>query len=395
MIAEIDIRELFSCVRNMNLSSFRPSGELIREKGMLSERFMPGIETVKKLCSGEQEMPVMISNNTGFVWIADRNTRDAEQPIILLGPVFVDDYDPAAVERDLIKTMIPFEERVAVREQIRSLPVLPLTHFQEYGIMLHYCISGETISIADFRYHNTDAVSDRTLKELADAHASWITEQQLMRMIEEGNLSFASEAGRLVAGVNLSSLGSGDYIRHLKNVIIVSITLCSRAAIRGGLLPDIAYTMSDRYINAVEAANSLPELAEINLTMQNDYVTRVHELKTNGGSKAILRVKELISANPERSFTVDELAGLSGYSRAHFSRKFRESTGSSVTEYITRVKIERAKDLLRDGKMSIQDIAFSLGYGSASYFAERFRLETGMSPGKFRDSREKDCAGGA
>lgn len=390
MKEEIDIRELFSCARNMNISFFRASGELIRESGALNERLMPARDTVKMLCSEEQELPVMISNRTGLVWMADRNAGDAERPIILLGPVFVDDYDPGAVERDLIRSMIPFEERVTVREQIRSLPVLPLTHFQEYGIMLHYCISGEKISISDFRYYNTDAVSDRTPMTPADTHASWVTEQQIMRMIEEGNLSFASESGRLAAGVNLSSLGSGDYMRHLKNVIIVSITLCSRAAIRGGLLPDVAYTMSDRYINAVEAASSLPELAEINLTMQNDYVQRVHELKNSGGSRAILRVKELVSANPERNFTVDELAGLSGYSRAHFSRKFRETTGCSVTEYIHRVKTERAKDLLRDGKMSIQDIAFSLGYGSGSYFTERFRLETGMSPGKFRDSRKND-----
>ncbi len=66
------------------------------------------------------------------------------------------------------------------------------------------------------------------------------------------------------------------------------------------------------------------------------------------------------------------------------SRLFSEATGTTVEKYLTALKIERAKELLSDGEMTLAEIADALDYASAAYFSARFKSVTGMTPGAFR-----------
>lgn len=66
------------------------------------------------------------------------------------------------------------------------------------------------------------------------------------------------------------------------------------------------------------------------------------------------------------------------------SRLFSETTGTTVEKYLTAQKIERAKELLVYGEMSLTEIADALNYASAAYFSARFKSVTGMTPGAFR-----------
>lgn len=92
-------------------------------------------------------------------------------------------------------------------------------------------------------------------------------------------MNYKEQAGRMVGIGMTGNLGNGDSIRHIKNITIVYTALCIRAAIRGGVDSEIAYTLSDQYINAIETCASLSEIAEVNAAMQEDFVRRVHQIK--------------------------------------------------------------------------------------------------------------------
>ncbi len=66
------------------------------------------------------------------------------------------------------------------------------------------------------------------------------------------------------------------------------------------------------------------------------------------------------------------------------SRLFSEATGTTIEKYLTAQKIERAKELLVYGEMTLAEIADALRYASAAYFSARFKSITGMTPGAFR-----------
>lgn len=92
---------------------------------------------------------------------------------------------------------------------------------------------------------------------------------------------------------------------------------------------------------------------------------------------------------------LDELAGRLEVSKAHLIRTFTHDTGISPGKYITRVRIEYAKLLLRSGESSIAYAAEASGFSGANYFAKVFRRETGMSPSEYLESAPRGEAGRA
>lgn len=92
----------------------------------------------------------------------------------------------------------------------------------------------------------------------------------------------------------------------------------------------------------------------------------------------------LIHAFPERSWTVGRLAGKVGLSRSPFSVRFARVVGEAPHAYITRVRMLRAARMLKDGNVSIADVALSAGYESESSFNKAFKRYYGETPGQFR-----------
>ena len=65
---------------------------------------------------------------------------------------------------------------------------------------------------------------------------------------------------------------------------------------------------------------------------------------------------------------------------------FHEQLNCGVIDYFNQMKIQRAKDIIRDGSMNLTEIAYFLSYSSPSYFSKQFRLATGMSPSAYASS---------
>jgi len=85
--------------------------------------------------------------------------------------------------------------------------------------------------------------------------------------------------------------------------------------------------------------------------------------------------------------SVAELARRAGYSPIHFSRIFKQVTGSLPGEFIILARIERAKQLLRESSLSIGEIANALSYSDVFFFSRQFKARSGLSPSEFRQAR--------
>lgn len=90
---------------------------------------------------------------------------------------------------------------------------------------------------------------------------------------------------------------------------------------------------------------------------------------------------------------VDELSERLEVSAAHLGRLFTKKIGVSPGKYITRVRIEYAKLLLRDPDTTITYVAEASGFANANYFAKVFRRETGLSPSEYLESTPRRPAG--
>ncbi|AZG16047.1 AraC family transcriptional regulator [Cupriavidus pauculus] len=96
------------------------------------------------------------------------------------------------------------------------------------------------------------------------------------------------------------------------------------------------------------------------------------------------RVADWIHAHPADNPTLGQLAELAGLSEFHFARMFRVSFGMAPHAWVMRARLERARGLLDDRRLSLQQVAARAGFASASHLSNRFRAAYGVTPGQWR-----------
>lgn len=98
---------------------------------------------------------------------------------------------------------------------------------------------------------------------------------------------------------------------------------------------------------------------------------------------ALQRVHDYIHAHLCDGIQLDDLAAAACISRFHFARVFRASTGDSPMEYVRKLRVEAAKQMLARGDQKIAATAAALGFCDQSHFTRTFRRMTGVSPRAF------------
>jgi AraC family transcriptional regulator len=108
----------------------------------------------------------------------------------------------------------------------------------------------------------------------------------------------------------------------------------------------------------------------------------------NGLPKHTLQqVVDYIHEHLDRDLTLATLAAIAQISPSYFSNLFKQSTGLSPHQYVIRCRVDRAKQLLRQGKLSIAEIAYNLGFTHQSHFSHHFKRLVGSSPKAFLNSQ--------
>ena len=183
-----------------------------------------------------------------------------------------------------------------------------------------------------------------------------------------------------------------DPLRNLKNLGIVLVTLASRAAIRGGLSPEISFSLSDSYIQQIEECKDLALVAPLAHKAEFQYAEMVHEIKEK--QKGILKkqknprinkCKDFIFSHLHDRITLEDLAVEADCNPNYLSQLFKECEGISISGYILQEKINRAKNLLIYSDYSYIEIATYLGFSSQSHLGTQFKKHTGYTLRQYRE----------
>lgn len=333
------------------------------------------------------DFPVLLSNTMGMLWVLQPQLEDGELiRTYVLGPLFLDDVSSKSLEAQLSRHRLNHSLHRSALQFLQQLPIISLSRVFEYAIMLHYCVTGQTIQVSDLRYDDRAVQSTAAIpSEQQDVHGTYEAEREMVRMVREGDIAnFQSHMNRLSMTGRMGKLSNDDPLRQMKNAVITCLVLFSRAAMEGGLDPEVSYTLSDRYFQSIEACDSISALVEIALPMQEDYIQRVHRCRTGGLSRPVQACCDYISLHLEDSLDLSTLAQQSGYTEYYLSRKFKKETGLPPSEYIRRKRLERAAHLLRTTQEDVQKISERLQFCSQSHFSDCFRKQYGMTPSAYR-----------
>jgi len=104
------------------------------------------------------------------------------------------------------------------------------------------------------------------------------------------------------------------------------------------------------------------------------------EFAEKHSTAALRHVIEYIHDNLEQPLTLDELSQVAGMSPYHFARTFKQLTGVTPHQYVLNVRVEHAKGLLLQGKLTIAEIASLVGFFDQSHFTRYFKRLVGVTP---------------
>jgi transcriptional regulator GlxA family with amidase domain len=101
-------------------------------------------------------------------------------------------------------------------------------------------------------------------------------------------------------------------------------------------------------------------------------------------NRSLQRVLDRMKADLATDLDLSTLAAESGYSRSHFLRTFRAAMGCSPHQWLTRLRVEQAKTILRANSISLIDTALDCGFSSHAHFSNTFRQIVGVTPSEYR-----------
>ena len=389
------LQELVACCDAISTWCYDAKGELLfsncTDETVLNTAFSAfGCRSILMEHTNILNNPFLLGTSLGLVWgAAFERENGVLRRFWLLGPVFYATTTKGQIELgyDLYRGL---ELSVAWKEQFMQaaarLPVVTNVLLGRYLLMLHYCLTGQTL-------HYSDIVMPTELLRPAkpaeptkrDRYQVYAAERALLDMVRNGDLNYAeafSNSSLLSSGVPVSG---PDPLRQVKSSITVFTSLVCRAAIEGGLSPEEAYSLGDAYIQRAENARSQQELLNLPATMYDDFIHRVHRCRTNPRySPMVQKCVDYIDLHLEQKIQAADLAAQLGYDDYYITRRFKRETGYSLTNYIKFAKIERAKVLLQSTRLTVQQIADGLGFTTRSYFIQCFKAVTGRTPTAWR-----------
>ena len=389
------LAELLNSIENLNFWKYTADFELLEtncgdmvlfQKLLQSNGYPERIRTHFE----QNDQPIALSDSLGFVWLAVGEKLDGQLlRMYLLGPTFTAEFSERNLEFKIRDLDISFAHRLEVIGQLKSVPTIDYATFMRYGVMLNYCITGSVISRVDIALEKPMGIQSESVERWQNKafHGTWNLEQTMVRLVEDGNLNYEKLLGAQEATGKIGLMCPDDPLRQAKDAIIGQVTLVSRAAIRGGVTPELSYSLSDYYIQMIEECKSESSVYSISREMVHDYVQRVHKIKSLPNcSTMTLACMDYVSMHISDKFSINDIAKHLGYADYYLTTRFKKETGENLRDYINRKKIEQAKLLLGSTDISIQDISERLHFANASYFSAVFRKYENMTPGEYRNN---------
>lgn len=249
----------------------------------------------------------------------------------------------------------------------------------------------------------TDSYIPReTLKQFSDLifanqeqgieHNPYDQEIREMTAIEQGDLhalyqslheEYTGQIGRLAK----------DELRNAKNLAIVNITLASRAAIRGGIMPEISFSLSDTLIQETEECTDAESVRQLMNDLKYQYAVMVRKLKKSREGTQIIpgnfhveRCKNYIFTHLHGKLTLSQIASALSLNAGYLSELFHRCEGIPITVFIRREKLNLVQNLLMYSDYSYSEIASYLGFCSQSHLGKLFKNTLGMTLREYREA---------
>ena len=149
----------------------------------------------------------------------------------------------------------------------------------------------------------------------------------------------------------------------------------------------MSYHFRDRtnYLATVTGFTTMDQLQSWFLDYMKAAAEVIHAKASEKYSDIVANARDYIGNNFQKDVSLDEVSRVANVSPYYFSKVFKEETGETFVEYLTGLRMEYAKNLLREKEKSIKQICVESGYSDPNYFSRIFKKTVGVTPSEYRE----------
>ncbi len=147
---------------------------------------------------------------------------------------------------------------------------------------------------------------------------------------------------------------------------------------------DLGLHLIERFFGRDEAVKSSKSFV-LDMGRQSQLSYTPIEVSKRHDDDLIMQAQQKIDANFSDYLSMDALANDLGISTRTLIRRFKDATGDTPANYLQSVRLEKAKQLLENSRLSLSDITHAIGYEDTSSFSRLFKRKTGLTPGHYRE----------
>jgi two-component system response regulator YesN len=207
-------------------------------------------------------------------------------------------------------------------------------------------------------------------------------ERRIFEMTEKGNENEALIAANRFFGWMVENYS--DHIYDIKLKALEFVLWAEHLAITEGGM-EYHFLSRQDYLPSLLALNSLDEIQQWFVSKIGAACRDVVQSKEKQSSSSVERAKAYIAERYNKDISLDEVSKEVDISPYYFSKLFKEETGENFIEYLTALRLNRAKQLIAGSDMSMKEICTEVGYADPNYFSRIFKKNVGVTPTEYKD----------
>jgi two-component system, response regulator YesN len=347
--------------------------------------------------SNETGQPYMSICHAGIVLVCVPIV-DREKPLggLFFGKCLYDHPNEHLIN-DILKGLRGIRiSKAKIIEAANQLPIIPgrkLHEAAQFLFIMLYEVSGLDPRVIKWRRERSIQQSQigefiREQKRLnTGTQYPLDAERELINKVKIGDRTGAKEILNCILGMIMLH-DPGD-LNVLKARLLELLSVLGRAAVEGGVDIETLLEKNVQYINRAVKIDSQQDLCAWLSSALNEFIELVYASQDARRVTQIKPAIDFIDQNYDQPITLSDIAKSAFLSVSRLAHVFKEQMNITIIDYLTNVRIEKAKQLLLSTDKSCTEICFQVGYNNQSYFTRTFKKVTSMTPRKFRESNRR------
>ncbi len=323
--------------------------------------------------------------------------------ILILGPYTKELITKNSINKKTVESSLPSYINIQLEKFYGAVPYFPnddtiLALVNTFGELIFKGLENFTmvhkhlerdIEIPVFSQNNNQHKETEPWLTVQLLERRYAKENELIDAVSKGLTHKAEMIFANITPENALERRLTDSLRNTKNFLIILNTLLRKGAEQGKVHPFHIDVVSSDFALKIEATQNVEECGELLKYMVKKYCRLVNKHSQRNYSLLIQKVITQIESDIASDLSLNNLSKIFEVNPSYLSSLFKKETGCTLTEYVNKQRIERAKELLVSTNIQIQNIAQRCGMLDVNYFTKTFKKYTDLTPKKYREKYMK------